>query len=121
MRILLIVMFIIQSHGGQYHDGIAKWYSEGVMEQVARNRGMPIQDCMTSSPRYPIGTWVLITGQETGVSEECIVTDVSHPRDRARHLREGTEAELSYQAAKRICGETRNGRPKNCRVRVRLL
>src|SRR5512138_1361196 len=89
------------------------------MERVSRNRDLPIVGCMVSSPRYPIGTWVWVWGSNTQTLLRCRVTDISHPRDRARHLRTGREVELGYIEAVRLCGRrAMQDRPERCQVIV---
>ncbi len=76
------------------------------MERVSRNRDLPIVGCMVSSPVYAVGAWVWVYGERTGALLHCRVTDVSHPRDKARHLRMGRIAELGWQNTKALCGRT---------------
>jgi len=74
---------------------------------------------MVSSPRYPIGAWIWIYGANTDALLHCRVTDVSHPRDLARHLRTKREVELSYPAALALCGaRAMQDRPERCPVVV---
>jgi hypothetical protein len=111
-------MFVIL-HGGVVHEGFAPRYSPGVMERVSRNRDMPIADCMVSSPRYPLGTMLWVYGANTDTLLHCRVTDVSHPRDRTRHLRTQREVELGFTEAKRLCGaKAMKDRPERCPVIV---
>jgi hypothetical protein len=74
------------------------------MERVARNRDMPQEQCMVSSPIHPLGTWLWVYGKNTGNLELCFVTDISHPRDRERHIRTRRVIELGYNEALRMCG-----------------
>lgn len=87
------------------------------MAQVARNRGMETSACMVSSPIYPLGTHVWVYGVATGVLLPCTVVDVSHPRDKARHIRTGRVVEISHENAVALCGTTK-GSVKECPVRV---
>jgi hypothetical protein len=100
-RILLAVVL----YGGEMMGGYAPRYSPNVMERVARNRGMDVEGCMVSSPFYDIGTRVIVYGPNTDRALSCTVVDVSHPRDRARHIRTKRITELSYPAALALCGE----------------
>lgn len=111
------------------HSGYAPYYSEGVMERVSANRGLAIVDCMVSSPRYPIGTWVWVWGSNTGVLLHCRVTDVSadtdtsgrgrRESDRERHLRLGWELELGHNEAIALCSlKAMREPPRMCPVIV---
>lgn len=119
MDLLGQLLLLVALWGGEVHTGYAPRYSPGVMERVARNRDVPLVDCMVSSPRYPIGTWLHILGQNTNTELYCRVTDVSAERDRARHLRTRREVELGYTEALRLCGKQHiNHRPEQCPVVV---
>jgi hypothetical protein len=114
-RILLAVVL----YGGEMMSGFAPRYSPGLMERVARNRGMDVEGCMVSSPFYDIGTRVIVYGPNTDRALSCTVVDVSHPRDRARHIRTRRITELSYPAALALCGRKHiNHRPEQCPVLV---
>jgi hypothetical protein len=114
-RILLAVVL----YGGEMMSGFAPRYSPGLMERVARNRGMDVEGCMVSSPFYDIGTRVIVYGPNTDRALSCTVVDVSHPRDRARHIRTKRITELSYPAALALCGRKHiNHRPEQCPVVV---
>jgi hypothetical protein len=114
-RILLAVVL----YGGEMMSGFAPRYSPGLMERVARNRGMDVEGCMVSSPFYDIGTRVIVYGPNTDRALSCTVVDVSHPRDRARHIRTRRITELSYPAALALCGRKHiNHRPEQCPVVV---
>jgi hypothetical protein len=95
-------------------------YNPNVMERVAHVRRMEVVPCMAAHPTYPLGTWLLIEGVDTGIREACRVTDVSHPRDRARHIRT-RRIELSYAASLRICKRGWSGAARDCKVLVREL
>jgi hypothetical protein len=114
-RILLAVVL----YGGEVMSGVAPRYSKGVMERVSRNRDLPLAGCMVSSPYYDVGEWVLVYGVNTDRALRCRITDVSHPRDRARHIRTRRVTELSYEAALALCGRKHiNHRPEQCPVTV---
>jgi hypothetical protein len=114
-RILLAVVL----YGGELMSGFAPRYSPNLMERVARNRGMDVEGCMVSSPFYDIGTRVIVYGPNTDRALSCTVVDVSHPRDRARHIRTRRITELSYPAALALCGRKHiNHRPEQCPVLV---
>ena len=89
------------------------------MEQVSRNRDLPIVSCMVSSPYYDIGEWVYVYGVNTGALRWCRVTDVSRPEHRQRHRRIGWIAELGFNEALSLCGKAHiNDPPKRCPVIV---
>lgn len=104
------------------YSGIAPYYNPGKMERVSRIRGMPLVACMVSSPYEPLGTILSVYGSNTGTTLECRVTDVSGPRDRARHIKKGYAVELDYISAGKICGKGFAKRsPKSCPVKVTVL
>ena len=115
---LLLLAFTVLP-GGHFQYGYAPRYAPGVMERVARNRHMSIVPCMVSSPVLPLGTWVIVHGKNTDRVLECRVTDVSHPRDKARHLRTKRVIELGYASAEAICGkEHMRDPPTKCPVTI---
>lgn len=103
--------------GGDVSHGWAPHYSAGLMAQVARTRDLAPVSCMVSSPVHPIGSWVYVYGQHTGALLYCRVTDASHPKDRARHLRTHRVVELSFEVTEALCGSTRE-RAVDCPVVV---
>jgi hypothetical protein len=116
---LAAILLAVVLYGGEMMSGFAPRYSPGVMERVARNRGMDVAGCMVSSPFYDIGTRVIVYGPNTDRALSCTVVDVSHPRDRARHIRTKRITELSYPAALALCGRKHiNHRPEQCPVLV---
>lgn len=63
-----------------YPEAHATTYDYDLMEDVSINRGLPIVDCMVSSPFHPdsVGiTWLLVKSKITGVELLCRVTDTS--------------------------------------------
>src|SRR6266498_494279 len=101
---------------GGWEDGYATHYSRGVFERVERNRGLPHVACNISSPRHPIGTWLLVEGVKTDKRLTCRVSDTSQPWDRPRHLRTRL-FELDYYSAQIICGKWWRSRWLDCPVR----
>ena len=74
---------------------------------------------MVASPREPIGTWLYVYGVNTDRLLRCRVTDVSHPRDVARHLKTKREVELGYREALLLCGlAAMDDRPEECPIVV---
>jgi hypothetical protein len=104
-------------HGGTIQSGFAPHYSSGLMTRVARHRDMAPQACMVSSPIYPLGTQLWVYGEKTGALLDCIVMDVSHPRDRERHIRTRRVVELSFEVTEALCGSTKE-RVVDCPVIV---
>jgi hypothetical protein len=94
-------------HGGIIQSGYAPHYSPGLMARVAHNRDMAPQACMVSSPVWPLGTQLWVYGERTQTLRQCTVVDVSHPRDRERHIRTRRVVELSYEVTEALCGSTK--------------
>ena len=118
-RLLVELYIALALLGGEEMTGFAPRYSPGLMERVSRTRDLPPVACMVSSPVYAVGTWVWVWGQNTATVLYCRVTDVSHPRDVARHLRTKRVVELGYDEALALCGEAHiNDRPEQCPVVV---
>jgi hypothetical protein len=116
---LLLLLAAWAAMGADIYSGFAPHYSPGLMQRVARNRDMSVVACMVSSPRYKLGTWLVVIGLNTGNVERCRVTDVSHPRDIARHRRTKREVEFSFETALRMCGaKAIRDRPERCPVIV---
>jgi len=94
--------------------GIAAYYSPGVMARVARNRGMDLRDDVAGWAAVPncseVGR-IVVASINGSRPERYQVLDCSHPRDKARHLRQGIVIEVDYQSAVRH-GFTRRGYTK---------
>lgn len=84
---------------------------------VARNRNMPIENCMVASPVHPLGQWLLVEGR-AGRRLRCKVVDVSAPQDRARHIRT-KRIEVDPASGAILCGQSWQGRAVECPVRVK--
>lgn len=102
-----------------WHGAFAVRYAPGVFERVSRNRDMPIVSCMAAHPTLALGTWIEIEGP-TGHREKARITDTSHPRDRARHIRL-KRVELSYECSQRTCRKGWQGKASECPVRWRIV
>jgi hypothetical protein len=96
---------------GAVHDaaacsvsGFAVGYRKGLMERVARNRRMPVVNCMIATSYYPLGTWVTVRGRRTGKALDCRVTDVVAQQHIAASRKRGLVAELGYTNMPVICG-----------------
>lgn len=113
------ILVAVAVFGGEMMSGFAPRYSPGVMERVATRRGLAPAGCYVSSPFYDIGTRVIVYGANTDRALSCVVADVSHPRDRARHIRTRRVVELGYTEAERLCGtKAMRSRPEACPVTV---
>lgn len=117
LETLYRLLLVVALQGGDVTTGWAPHYAKGVMERVARNRDMQPVACMVSRPRGPLGGWVWVYGERTGVLLHCQIVDVSHPRDLKRHERTGRVVEISYEVTMALCGSTRE-RVIDCPVTV---
>lgn len=117
MELFTRLLIFALLHGGSIQRGYAPHYSPGVMGGVAANRDMQPAACMVSSPVWPLGTQLWVYGEKTGQVLHCTVTDVSAPKDRARHLRTRRVVELDYAVTKALCGSTKE-RVVDCPVIV---
>jgi hypothetical protein len=97
--------------------GYAPHYAKGLMARVAKRRKLDPAPCMVSRPHGPIGAWVWVHGDRTGITLKCLVVDVSHPRDLKRHHRTGRIVELSWEVSRALCGTTK-GSTTACPVKV---
>lgn len=111
MRLLVFVLL----HGGIVQSGWAPHYAPGLMEQVARNRGMEQSACMVSSPIYPLGTQLWVYGVKTEALLLCTVVDVSQPRHRQGHIDRRIIVEIGHENTRQLCGTIR-GSVKECPV-----
>ena len=119
MDLLNLFLYLLVHAGTFSQSGYAPRYDPGVMERVAIIRHMPKVDCMISSPTLPLGTWLYVYGKNTKTVLLCRVTDVSAPKDKARHIRTKRIVELGYTAAIRLCGRKNlNNRPEQCPVTI---
>jgi hypothetical protein len=107
--LLLAVLFTAVGHAPSSTSfapqrGIAKFYSPDVMEAVARSRGLARPgsvDGLASVPNCSrLGT-VVVAAINGRTPERYLVVDCSHPRDRARHIRQGLVIEVDYRSAVR--------------------
>ncbi len=102
----------------QRHAGFAAHYRPGLMDQVARRRGMPRVPCMIASPHYKLGTWVDVKSRKNGRVLRCRVTDVPQPYHRARLRQRNIVVELDFKSATVLCNIRRPNQepPRNCPV-----
>jgi hypothetical protein len=92
--------------------GHAKYYRPGLMQRVARNRGMTLRKDVAGYAAVTdcgaIGK-IAVASIKGGPPQRFQILDCSHPRDRARHLRQGLVIEVNWEVARRY-GFTRQGR-----------
>jgi hypothetical protein len=115
MSLLVKLVFALCTCAG-WHHGIAAHYSPGLFDRVAAYRGLPAADCYISSDWHAIGDYVLVYGVNTEQTLVCLVADVSQPRDRKRHMRQGL-FEVDFHAARVLCGRT-DLPNRQCPIRV---
>jgi hypothetical protein len=98
--------------------GFAAHYRPGLMDQVARRRGMPRVPCMVASPHYTLGSWVKVRSQKNGRSLNCRVTDVPQPYHRVRLQQRKIVVELDFKSATVLCNIRRSKQepPHRCPV-----
>lgn len=121
IRILAAVLLVMPVQAER--TGYAAHYKKGLMEQVARNRGMTPGSCdVAVTNNHTIGAYVTITRIKTGHAERCRIVDVcnaglGHCRALARR---GIIVELGWPAARRLCGLDYPNQepPRSCIVRV---
>lgn len=121
MAMLLVVSFTATSVAQQTtYDGYAAHYRDGLMEQVAANRGMPVVDCMIATPYADLGTWVTVESLLTGVVQACRVTDIPHPHDRQSIIERGIVVEFGFANIDEMCNLSYAGQepPRACPVRL---
>jgi hypothetical protein len=98
------------------YRGFAAHYKPGLMEYVARKRGLPTGGCLAASPYHRIGTRVSVESLTRGTALTCLIVDVPHPRDRAQVIRRGIIIELDYRSNGVLCYHREP--PRKCRVAV---
>lgn len=103
--ILTLILFapIPQVSTGPSYTGYAAHYGKTVMNKVAHNRNLPIQDCMIATPYYKIGTWLHIHSLKNDKWADCYVMDIPQPRDRAGIITRGIVVEFNWQTATWMC------------------
>jgi hypothetical protein len=103
-------------------SGFAAHYRPGLMQRVARTRGLEIVACMVASPHHRIGTWLSVTSAKRNKTLDCRVTDVPQARHRAAVIKRKIVVELDFESAKVLCGITRPRErpPQACPVVVTL-
>ena len=95
-------------------SGYAARYKNGLMEQVAENRGMWARH-MVASPYEPLGAWVTVCSRRGCM--RALVIDVCHPRHCRRIRAKGIVVEVSHQDARWLCGSVVDP-PRQCPVVV---
>lgn len=122
MALCLVLALVINP--APWHEGLAVKYSEGAMENVARNRGIVPQPCMiayTHATAADMGVrWLEVEGRDTGVRLRCLTVDLPRPgRDKANLIRRGVLVELDAESGRAVCGASWSGKATECPVRVR--
>lgn len=86
---------------------------------MAKNRGLPLVDCMMVSPWHDIGEWLEVESGVNGKVKRCRVTDVAVGEDLQRHMRTRL-VELDWPSAKELCDITKVGErpPRDCPVTI---
>lgn len=102
---VMVAVVLPQSQPASY-TGFAASYTPGLMEAVARHRGIPPASCMVAHTYHPIGTVVDVLGLRTRRRLRCLVVDIPQPRDRARIIRRRIITELDYASNRIICGSS---------------
>lgn len=106
-----------------WSEGYAVRYAPGRMQQVAANRGIPVQPCMvawTAARESDIGeTWLWVEGP-TGTRLRCLVVDLPETRDRPALVRRRILVELNFGSGADICGGRWAGKATECPVKVRI-
>src|SRR4051812_12756144 len=104
MSALTLMLLILSLHSPQdllpkatrpqyIQVGIAKHYSPGLMERVAKNRGMISEPRMAAVPDcWRIGQHVV--AEVNGHRATYLIVDCSAPKDRPRHIRTGLIIEV---------------------------
>ncbi len=104
----------------------AAHYNIGLMERVAKKRGLPYSDSYCSSPylrQQFIGRKVVVYAHLTNQYITCTVADISADEHRNKQLAGGLGIELDYKTAKRLFNLTGVGSKPNrhCKVDVWLI
>lgn len=103
IRILLVLAIILIP---DYPSSHATTYDVDLMEQVSRNRELPIVNCMVSSPFHnkSVGrAWLFVISRTTGKMRLCRVTDTSQQVDIRRHQRNRL-FEFDFPSWRALCG-----------------
>ncbi len=103
---------------GRQRTGFAAHYRPGLMEKVARQRGLEVVACMVASPHHKIGVWLSIHSPKRKQTLKCRVTDVPQKAHRPALIRKGIVVELDFESAKILCGikRPREAPPSACKV-----
>ena len=108
---------------GKQHTGFAAHYRPGLMERVARVRGLAVVACMVASPHHRIGTWLSIHSPKRKKTLACRVTDIPKAHHRGALIKKGIVVELDFESAKILCGikRPRELPPRACTVVTTLI
>lgn len=103
--VLLALTLITPPQAPLTYEGYAPHYSRGLMQRVAKKRGL-VAEHGIASPIFPLRSMVEVCSTKTG-ENRCItamVVDVSAPADRKRHIQRRQWAELSFEDKAYLCG-----------------
>jgi hypothetical protein len=101
--VLFATLSVNAAQAREQRVGFAAHYRPGLMDQVARRRGMPRVPCMVASPHYALGSWVKVRSQKNARFLYCRVTDVPQPYHRARLAQRKIVVELDFKSATFLC------------------
>jgi len=105
-----------QAQPGTY-QGFSVYYPAGLFERVAANRHMAPASCMAATSRLPLGRWIDVLGQRTGVRRRCRVLDICQPSDCPALRRRRIVVELDELSSLAVCGHL-NEPARKCPVTV---
>lgn len=120
MGLARLALILALGIGGVRQEGYAARYAPGLMQKVARVRGIAPQPCMaalTSARTITGRQWVLVVGKRTGVVRWCKVVDLPQQRDREDLKRRRIVTELDHESARVICGSVVDP-PRQCPITV---
>lgn len=120
------------------HYGISEKTGVDIMIGVAHVNGLPVKECMISTPllngpgqENTLGMMVTVESLVTGAVRECQVTDTSqdvntsgrgdpNESDRERHIRQKKYVEFGWTITPTMCGLSYPGQepPRACPIRI---
>jgi hypothetical protein len=117
---MLLISFLFND----MREGYAAYYSEGVMQRVAENKGYDYEEgeCMISltEARYEEtfgDKKVYVYGVNTGQTVECTVIDLPQTAHYSRIKNKGIEVEIPYEFQGDLCGHYEY-KPSECPIVV---
>lgn len=115
LSFILSVLVTVSSYRGN-----GAHYREGLMIDVAHNRGLSVEDCMVAATYEEIGTWIYIRSDATGYESWCRVTDIPAAEHRQSIIDKGIVVEFGWEITPEMCGIHEVGQepPSACPVTV---